>query len=207
MVIVKALLFLGVVSSNVLAIEAPIPGYDVETLNRNVHLDSRDGGDSPITLSGTIEEGTSKAKKLNSRWARNLEMRKPLLDDETRRSTIIREWPSKVECIDIVGGPWYRTDLRFIQDGLHYLKKHSGKPKLGPGPDKCDRVSCSYHSSIWWCNKKSEPLELSSFKEMVRIAGTIVEDCVGNGEDAGLVGGEAFMKDWSIIIRQDNENC
>ncbi|CCE33765.1 uncharacterized protein CPUR_07691 [Claviceps purpurea 20.1] len=153
MAIFKALLFLGVVSSNVFAIEAPIPGYDIETLGRNVHLDPRDGGDSPITLSDTIEQGTSKVKKVNPRWARDLEMRKPLPDNEPR-CTATREWPCKVDCIDdLQGEPWYRADLLFVREGFDYLMKHSGKPKLGPGPDKCERVSCSYKSSIWWCNK------------------------------------------------------
>ncbi|KAG6018907.1 hypothetical protein E4U40_007628 [Claviceps sp. LM458 group G5] len=60
--IVKAVLLLVAVSSNVFAIEAPIPGYDFKTLDWNDQLDPRD---APITLSGTIEEVTSKAKKLN----------------------------------------------------------------------------------------------------------------------------------------------
>ncbi|KAG6113211.1 hypothetical protein E4U14_001783 [Claviceps sp. LM454 group G7] len=141
MEIIKALLFLGVVSSNVFAIEAPIPGYDVETLDRNVHLDSPDGGDSLITFSGTIEEGTSKAKKLNSRWARDLEMRKPLPDNEPPqpRCTATREWPCKVDCVNYRLGPWYDADLLFVRQGFDYLMKHSGKPKLGPGPDNCER--------------------------------------------------------------------
>ncbi|KAG6174500.1 hypothetical protein E4U35_005131 [Claviceps purpurea] len=208
MAIVKALLFLGVVSSNVFAIEAPIPGYDIETLGRNVHLDPRDGGDSPITLSDTIEQGTSKVKKLNPRWARDLEMRKPLPDNEPR-CTATREWPCKVDCIDdLQGGPWYRADLLFVREGFDYLMKHSGKPKLGPGPDKCERVSCSYKSSIWWCNKSSEPKELPSFKEIVRIARTILDDCIRfDGQPSDWVGGQAFLEDWSVIIRQDSENC
>ncbi|KAG5960952.1 hypothetical protein E4U58_004478 [Claviceps cyperi] len=214
MAIVKALLFLGVASSNVFAIEAPIPGYDVETLDRNVHLDPRDNGDSgnsPITLSGTIEKWTSKSKKLNPRWARDLEIRKPLPDDKKRDTAMsAREWPSVVDCIDDLEHRWYTASLRFIREGFDYLMKHSGQPKLGPGPEKCERVSCSYHASIWWCNKNSEPLELPSFKEIVRIARTILDDCVKYDSDSAeldMVGGQAFMTNWSVIIRTDNKNC
>ncbi|KAG6048627.1 hypothetical protein E4U17_007076 [Claviceps sp. LM77 group G4] len=216
MAIVKALLYLGVVSSNVFAIEAPIPVYDVETLDRNVHLEPRKGGDYPITLSGTIDnhKGTSKVKKLNPRWApaRDLEMRQALPDNEPR-CIVNREWPCRADCINYVDGierNWYHTNLRFIREGLDYLMQHSGKPKLGPGPNKCERVSCSYSASIWWCNKKSEPLELPSFKEIVRIARTILDDCVKYDDiDTVMdtVGGQAFMTDWSVIIRQDTENC
>ncbi|KAG5931235.1 hypothetical protein E4U60_006326 [Claviceps pazoutovae] len=207
MAIFKALLFIGVVSSNVFAIEAPIPGYDVETLDRNVHFGPRDGGDSPITLSSTIEEGTSNAKKLTPRWARDLEMRKPLPDDETHCQAT-REWPCKVDCIDDKQRQWYQANLLFIREGFDYLMQHSGTPKLGPGPDKCERVSCSYKASIWWCNDTGEPLELPSFKEIVRIARTILDDCIKyDGKPFDWVGGQAFMKKWHVIIRQDLENC
>ncbi|KAG6124223.1 hypothetical protein E4U24_008257 [Claviceps purpurea] len=69
MATLKALLFLVAASSNVFAvegIEAPIPGYGVETLHPR---------DAPVSLDGTIEPVASKAKKLSPRWARDLEKR------------------------------------------------------------------------------------------------------------------------------------
>ncbi|KAG5987131.1 hypothetical protein E4U52_007883 [Claviceps spartinae] len=66
MATLKALLFLVAASSNSLTkvfavegIEAPIPGYSVETL---------DPRNTPIILDGTIEPVNSEAKQLSPRW-------------------------------------------------------------------------------------------------------------------------------------------
>ncbi|KAG6056029.1 hypothetical protein E4U17_002564 [Claviceps sp. LM77 group G4] len=201
MAIVKALLSLCAVSSVVFAIEAPIPGYDVETLAWNVHLDPRD---DPITLSGTIEEVTSKAKKLNPRWARDMEKRKPIRNDGARLQA--RDWAYRVDCVD--GNRWKMAGSAQIKEGLDYLSKISAKPKIGPGPGKCSRVSCSYHAAIWWCNDKSTGLELDSFKEIVSSATSILDHCTYYGATFDLVGGQAFMPDhWNVIIREDKDHC
>ncbi|KAG6244468.1 hypothetical protein E4U24_005104 [Claviceps purpurea] len=201
MAIVKALLLLGAVSSHVFAIEAPIPGYDVETLDWNVRLDPRD---APITLSGTVEEVTSKAKKLNPRWARDMAKRKPARDDEAHLQA--RDWAYRVDCVD--GKRWKKAMLSSVQEGLDYLSKLKAKPKIGPGPGKCSRVSCSYAAAIWWCNDKSTDLELDSFWEIFSSATSIIDQCTDYGAPFSWVGGQAFMPDnWNVIIREDTDHC
>ncbi|KAG5933803.1 hypothetical protein E4U59_006616 [Claviceps monticola] len=187
MPIAKVLLLLVAVSSNAFAIEAPIPGNDIETLDRNVHLDPRD---APITLSGTIEEVTSEAKKLNPRWARDIEKRKPARDDEARLQT--RDWAYRVDCAD--GKPWKKAGLWHIQAGLAYLSKLKAKPKLGPGPGTCSR--------------NPEQHELESFDEIVSSATSILDKCTDYGAPFSFVGGQAFMPDkWNVIIREDKDHC
>ncbi|KAG6020594.1 hypothetical protein E4U40_005995 [Claviceps sp. LM458 group G5] len=201
MAIFKALSLLGAVSSIVFAIETPIPGHDVETLAWNVDLDPRD---APITLTGTIEEVTSKAKKLNPRWARDMGKRKPIRDDEARLQA--RDWAYRVDCLD--GKRWKNANLKYIKEGLDYLSKISAKPKIGPGPGKCSRVSCSDHAAIWWCNDKSTDLELHSFMEIVSSATSILDHCTDYGAPFDFVGGQAFMPDnWNVIIRKDKDHC
>lgn len=41
--------------------------------------------------------------------------------------------------------------------GINYLRSITGKPKNGPGPNNCGRVSCSWNSAIYWCNDVSCP--------------------------------------------------
>ncbi|KAG6112143.1 hypothetical protein E4U13_004405 [Claviceps humidiphila] len=201
MATIKALLLLVAVSSNVFAIEAPIPGYDVKTLDWNVHLDPRD---APVTLSGTIEEVTSKAKKLNPRWARDIAKRKPARDDEARLQT--RDWAYRVDCAD--GKRWKKAGLWHVQAGLDYLSKLKAKPKMGPGPGTCSRVSCSYKAAIWWCNDNTEQHELESFDEIVSCATSILDKCTDYGAPFSFVGGQAFMPDrWNVIIREDKDHC
>ncbi|KAG5986633.1 hypothetical protein E4U52_008399 [Claviceps spartinae] len=187
MAIIKALLLLVAVSSNVFAIEAPIPGYDVKTLDWNVHLDPRE---APITLSGTIEEVTSKAKKLNPRLARDMAKRKPARDDESRLQT--RDWAYRVDCAD--GKRWKKAGLWHVQAGLDYLSKLKAKPKMGPGPGTCSR--------------NTEEHELESFDEIVSCATSILDKCTDYGAPFSFVGGQAFMPArWNVIIREDKDHC
>jgi hypothetical protein len=41
---------------------------------------------------------------------------------------------------------------------VRYLRRVQGRPRNGPRPGNCGRVSCSYKSAIWWCNDVSNYL-------------------------------------------------
>ncbi|KAG6216241.1 hypothetical protein E4U26_008205 [Claviceps purpurea] len=189
MATLKALLFLVAASSNVFTvegIEAPIPGYGVETLHPR---------DAPVSLDGTIEPVASEAKKLSPRWTRDLEKRE--------RPSVL---PYKIECAD--EKRWKKAHRWYIQDGLAYLSKLKSKPKMGPGPGTCSRVSCSYEAAIWWCNDNSEKLELNSFQEIADGANSILDQCISYGLVLDRPGGQAFMPgNWNVIVRQDKDHC
>lgn len=61
-----------------------------------------------------------------------------------------------VDCHD----EWYQEPAvrskiaitKFIREGMEYLRHVAGVPKLGPGSNNCERVSCSNWSAIAWCN-------------------------------------------------------
>lgn len=42
-----------------------------------------------------------------------------------------------------------------IEKGIEYLRNLNGRPRNGPGPGNCGRVSCSYGNAIHWCNDAS----------------------------------------------------
>ncbi|KAK4173093.1 hypothetical protein QBC36DRAFT_336521 [Triangularia setosa] len=44
------------------------------------------------------------------------------------------------------------AEISNIKKGADYLYKRDGKARIGPGPDHCDRVSCSWNSGIFLCN-------------------------------------------------------
>ena len=54
-------------------------------------------------------------------------------------------------------GGYHPASMKRIKDGISYLNNVTGRPINGPGPNNCGRVSCSYNSSIWWCNDASVP--------------------------------------------------
>ncbi|KAK1760059.1 hypothetical protein QBC47DRAFT_408176 [Echria macrotheca] len=51
----------------------------------------------------------------------------------------------------------------YINQGIDYLRTVKGKPHIGPGPNQCSRVSCSYDSAIYWCNDSDRELYLDNF--------------------------------------------
>ncbi|CCE27031.1 uncharacterized protein CPUR_00503 [Claviceps purpurea 20.1] len=200
MAFLKTLVFLGAVYSKVLAIKAPLPGYGVADLAWNIHLAP---GETPINLNGTIEQITSQMNDINPRWVQDLEARKPLPVDAAHVQA--RDQYLKFYC----GGPygWWYAETSHIKEGIKYLSKVPGKPRSGPGPKKCARVSCSYLAAIWWCNDKSEDIELSSFAEIADAARIIVEKCP-MGIFGQYVRGQAFLPaDWNVIVRRDTDSC
>ncbi|KAG5965496.1 hypothetical protein E4U57_004079 [Claviceps arundinis] len=114
--------------------------------------------------------------------------------------------PYKIECAD--EKRWKKAYRWYIQDGLTYLSKLRAKPKMGPGPGNCSRVSCSYEAAIWWCNDNSEKLELNSFQEIADGASSILDQCISYGLVMDRAGGQAFMPgNWNVIVRQDKDHC
>ncbi|KAG6222350.1 hypothetical protein E4U34_001494, partial [Claviceps purpurea] len=132
MAFLKTLVFLGAVSSKVLAIKAPLPGYGVADLAWNIHLAP---GETPINLNGTIEQITSQMNDINPRWVQDLEARKPLPVDAAHVQA--RDQYLKFYC----GGPygWWYAETSHINEGIKYLSKVPGKPRNGPGHKKCTR--------------------------------------------------------------------
>jgi hypothetical protein len=58
---------------------------------------------------------------------------------------------------------WYYGKVKNIREGVQYLRTLKHKPKIGPGPGRCDRVSCAWKSAIFWCNDVSFPQALCGF--------------------------------------------
>jgi hypothetical protein len=52
-------------------------------------------------------------------------------------------------------GRWPECHPNPIRRGIEYLRYVQGRPRNGPGPGNCGRVSCSYNAAIWWCNDVS----------------------------------------------------
>ncbi|KAG6202607.1 hypothetical protein E4U35_005128 [Claviceps purpurea] len=200
MVLLKNLLLLGVASVNVFAIKGPIEGYGVEKSSRNFHVAP---GDPPVTLNGPLEEVTSKAKKLNPRWARNLEKRKP---SETSAGSAAAK-PTNVLCNNGLGR-WSLASASSIRNSLDNLRQVTKKPQIGRGPKLCSRLSCEGDSAIWWCNDDYAPREQNSYEEIIIAIEAILKKCTDSSSEPALVRGQAFMSgNWNVIIRSDKDYC
>lgn len=133
---------------------------------------------SLIVLNGTIEQVHSQLLEINPSYeAEVFEERGDILafptnataataaTDVTEPTAVARSAQIfKINC-----GGYAPASTERIEDGISYLNRIAGRPKNGPGPNSCGRVSCSYNSSIWWCNDVSG-LFLVSVYDRVRKA-------------------------------------
>ncbi|KAJ4250994.1 hypothetical protein NW762_011644 [Fusarium torreyae] len=124
------------------------------------------GGPKTI-LHGTVEEVHKKLVKLNPNWdeeffnttASELSELGSGFELFTRDFQDIPDFAKDWDAPrSYCGGPWGEASVERILDGIGYLERWPGKPKNGPGPGNCGRVSCSWNSAIWWCNDVLEAL-------------------------------------------------
>lgn len=103
----------------------------------------------PITSTIAVKVA-SRSKGLHRRLDQPTQNGKPISADVANLQ--IRYAPIEIRC---KFDKWSVASTQHIQEGIEYISKITKKPELGPGPDKCTRVSCSWNASIWLCNDVS----------------------------------------------------
>ncbi|EGO61630.1 hypothetical protein NEUTE1DRAFT_36086 [Neurospora tetrasperma FGSC 2508] len=113
-----------------------------------------------------------------------------------------------VDCHD----EWYeepavRTKIaitKFIREGMEYLRHVAGVPKLGPGSNNCERVSCSNWSAIAWCNHDPDNSnELPSYETIAEAAEIILAWCKASKKELHIKGQVYSKQKWSVVIEGD----
>ncbi|KAF3399200.1 hypothetical protein DPV78_006745 [Talaromyces pinophilus] len=188
--------------------DSPTPGYGIVELSWEVIPAP---GQSPIILNGTVEQVHSQLLEINPKYqAEVFEKREDLLAAPTAApvataATDLTE-PTAVahstQIWRIQCGGYDSASTKRIKDGIKYLNGIAGQPKNGPGPNNCGRVSCSYNSSIWWCNDNAAPQALPGFYTIATGASKIVNACPrennktvsGTGEHPG---------NWRVVVKGD----
>jgi hypothetical protein len=156
--------------------DSPTPGYGIVELSWEVIPAP---GQSPIILNGTVEQVHSQLLEINPKYqAEVFEKREDLLAAPTAApaataATDLTE-PTAVahsaQIWRIQCGGYDSASTKRIKDGIKYLNGIAGQPKNGPGPNNCGRVSCSYNSSIWWCNDVSILFPCNNSVSKVQVA-------------------------------------
>lgn len=112
-----------------------------------------------LTLNGTIEEVNSQVLQINPDFK---------IAEPSESELAAAYDASTFEKRTDFSGSHYMCDTRDwqpcyvsrIKNGISHLRGTSGRPKNGPGPGNCGRVSCAGRSAIWWCNDvRPLPLE------------------------------------------------
>ncbi|KAM0421487.1 hypothetical protein ACHAPT_010660 [Fusarium lateritium] len=177
--------FASAISETVKVLPSPIEGYETAPLKWTGKVDKR-GED--VTLEGTIEEITAKAREINPDFGRESQPEK-------------RAEFGKLNCG--WGGDGKASSVA-INDGIKYLNSFGdGYCGLDDGPAKCARISCSYNSAIWLCNDKNTPLRVRC-RDLEPFIKKIVDDCYTWSFWEPLVQGQLFSNEkWNVILGKD----
>lgn len=130
--------------------QAPIPGYNITTLEWNVQV-----GNETITIPGTVEKVMAHldvhhpehAAEIHKAAAANFQM-----TQSSSSSPLVRRTNYSMGYTYCDLGTPVAT-IGDISQGIAYLNTVRGSPTNGPGPNNCGQVSCAYDSAIWWCNQ------------------------------------------------------
>ncbi|KAI0543070.1 hypothetical protein GGR58DRAFT_7818 [Xylaria digitata] len=147
--------------------------------------------DDPISLTGlSLQHIEAQIREMNPdfSWSRAI---KPRPGNSFTESDVL---------CDISWNPSFASVFH-IRQGISYLHKIHGECTNGPGPGNCSRVSCSYHSGIWFCNDNPHPMSVpcSTFGDR---AWDIIQKCYSFGDfPDDSVHGQIFDTDgWNVIV-------
>ncbi|KAH7234329.1 hypothetical protein B0J15DRAFT_538988 [Fusarium solani] len=191
-----------------LGLDAPIEGYGVVVPEWEIEVTP--GGPIAV-LNGTVEKIHEELLQLNPNWDEEYISNstdttggasKRDSDSHLFSRTDFRG--SKYTC----RGRWPECHPNPIRRGIEYLRYVQGRPRNGPGPGNCGRVSCSYNAAIWWCNDNTSAKTLAGFGSIADGAEYIVDNCMRwhwvKGGYVSAVAGQVFHKTkWNVIVRKD----
>ncbi|KAI9036071.1 uncharacterized protein KD926_002447 [Aspergillus affinis] len=172
-------------------IEAPVEGYGVEDFAWEV--ETTPGGDTVI-LNGTVEEVYTELLKINPMYDGDFAAVAETNDAEKRDDSA-----SLFKRKDVTCGKYPTAIRRRIEEGIAHLHRVKGKPRNGPGPGNCGRVSCSYRSAIWWCNDNTAPKTLPGFYNIAQGAQVVINQC--NPTGVYVSGEENHADKWRALVR------
>ncbi|KAM5359997.1 hypothetical protein ACJZ2D_014038 [Fusarium nematophilum] len=178
--------FASVIPKTIKVLDSPLEGYDVAPLKWTGKVNKR-GKD--VTLDGTLEEITAKARQVNPDFG----FSKP--EKRAGLGRINCGWGGSGDAGSVA-----------IREGVEYLESFGeGYCGLDDGPYKCARISCSYNSAIWLCNDQDTPLRVKC-KDLAPFIHKIRDDCYTPGFGEPLTRGQIFSDDekWNVIVGKDS---
>lgn len=168
----------------IVALEAPIPGYIVVPLE--VAVQAVPGG-PVINLTGSVEEIHAQLVGINPNFDRDFAFDVSEVEAPNKNAGLDKRFGP------VCGGGGYNWGAAAgfrIGEGISYLRGVGGQPHLSGGPGRCSRVSCSWNAAIWWCNDSTGDANLPGFNTIADCAQVIRNACEGSD---GYVVGQNFV--------------
>ncbi|KYK58957.1 hypothetical protein DCS_00084 [Drechmeria coniospora] len=167
--------YFAVMATGAIAMEPPIPGYGVETLEWNIEVSP---GKTEV-LNGTVQDVYAQALQINPDF--KLQINPNIAHAPEARA--LKHKRTAVNC-----GNWPLANKGSIQDGIGYLRGLGAAPRNGPGPGNCGR--------------NSSPKTLDNWDWIADSAQHIVNTCA---PVASWVSGQNFESgNWNSIVRGDS---
>ncbi|TDZ31475.1 hypothetical protein C8035_v001348 [Colletotrichum spinosum] len=195
------------------ALKAPIAGYGVFVPQWEFEVTP--GGDH-ITLNGTVQQVVAQLNESNpmviQAWHLESAVEAQLAAHAAERRAAA-DSPYDRERLQCNMPRFDKGKVNAMAEGIAYLKDVKGKPVNGPGPGMCGRVSCSWQTSIWWCNDDGVTKELESFSVIAYGAQMVYDYCPLEKFQEYFANGQAFHKteNINVIIRgtnmKDDDRC
>ncbi|ODA79175.1 hypothetical protein RJ55_04767 [Drechmeria coniospora] len=145
-----------------------------------------------LTLNGTVQSVHDQLRAINPNYEGDFD------DHPLEKRT---DWTGAGILCDrnLFGG----TRPKGYAEAIRYLRRLRGRPRMGPGPRKCGRVSCSYLTAIWLCNDTAEEKRLESWNSVVSGIEAIWNKC--NPSQCCYRGGQIFhWTHWNIMMTSDS---
>ncbi|KAK1842845.1 hypothetical protein CCHR01_14528 [Colletotrichum chrysophilum] len=188
---------LSLMITRILGQESSIPGYGVDEIEWEVETAP---GAGFVSVNGTIENVGAEVTKINPNFREDYGLDNGTLSEviaasssHEKRQAIVREFSH--ECF----GKWGPADRGRVREGIEYLYRVNGRPKNGPGPGNCGRVSCSDFAAIWWCNDAPVTKELVSFSEAIGVRWNVY----GSAQTQRLVDFALETTPWIVATKFD----
>ncbi|KAK0658299.1 hypothetical protein QBC41DRAFT_308244 [Cercophora samala] len=184
----------------------PLSNYTMTELQWDMPIIPGDVSNGTVTVTGTVEDAIAQMEVLYPGWNQTFQSRlpPPATDDEDdTEDGMVYAAADELESFNcnIEGDKIGRS---VILTGISYLRGLEGttKPKNGPGPGNCGRVSCSWNGAIFWCNDNNVDKEVT-WGGIADGAQIVADKCRLNPKRR-YVRGQAFYKEkWNVIVRRD----
>ncbi|KAK0666396.1 hypothetical protein QBC41DRAFT_150349 [Cercophora samala] len=177
-------------------------GFEIVPVQWNLPINLEDPTGKQVTVTGTIQEAIAKMDASFPGWHKSFEDHVRNVNNSAPNLASALVEPETWDC-NVPGED--QSNYR-INQGVEYLRSLSGKAVNNPG--KCGRVSCSYHTGIYWCNEDTVDMELE-WGKIADGAKSIIHFCQEE-DDKGVYKskGIGHWKDkYSVRVQEDWDNC
>ncbi|KAK0744759.1 hypothetical protein B0T21DRAFT_399141 [Apiosordaria backusii] len=183
----------------------PPANYTIVPIQWDIPIDPATPGSTTVHLTGTIEEVVAQMERDYPGWNETFHQHMRWSPPSDASAFGIGDKNYEIESKKCEEDWRDMCDRHHIGEGIRYLLNLPAdpKPKNGPGPGNCGRVSCSWNDAIYWCNDNDQEKELKSWKDIGYAALQIYLDC--RNAEFDRVGGQIFYTDkWNVVTKKDN---